>query len=148
MVQHQATVSWEMVMRRAIRAAASEQGAEIVEFALVILPLFGFVFLLFSISWMLFAQASLQYAVREGCRYAATSSLTSQAIQNTKNVVQQSSFGFLTSTELDDISITSPSSAGIITVTATKAIPIIGGSFFNANSITLSASSSDAVESP
>ena len=138
-------------MRRALRAAVDEQGTEIVEFALIILPLLSFVFLIFSISWIFFAQASLQYAVREGCRYAVTnpgSNATPIPV-----VVQQNSFGFIKPEDLGKniVTVVPSSNAGINIVTVSVnhlAIPIIGGSFFNTNSIGLSASSSDALESP
>ncbi len=59
-------------MRRAFRAAAGEQGTELVEFALVLIPLFSLVFLIMCIAWVIFAKATLQHAVREGCRFAVT----------------------------------------------------------------------------
>jgi Flp pilus assembly protein TadG len=50
-----------------------QKGAEILEFALVTIPMFGFLFLQVNIAWAVFARASLQNAVREGVRYAVTS---------------------------------------------------------------------------
>ena len=49
-----------------------QQGGELVEFSLIMIPMFGVLFLIIDLSWMLFARATLQYAVREGVRYAVT----------------------------------------------------------------------------
>jgi hypothetical protein len=54
------------------RARARQKGSEIIEFALVCLPMFGFLFVLLNIAWAVFARATLQNAVREGVRYAVT----------------------------------------------------------------------------
>jgi hypothetical protein len=50
-----------------------QKGSEILEFAFVTIPMFGFLFLQVNIAWAVFARASLQHAVREGVRYAVTS---------------------------------------------------------------------------
>lgn len=42
------------------------------EFTLIFLPMMGFTFLLLDVGWMIYRRATLQYAVREGCRYAVT----------------------------------------------------------------------------
>lgn len=69
-----------------------------IELGLVILPLFAIVFLTMDSAWAVFAKASLQYAVRQGCRYAVTSQVMSGMGQDAsiKTVVQSNSFGFLT----------------------------------------------------
>ena len=73
------------------------KGAELVEFSLVMIPLFGILFLVIDLSWMLFARATLQYAVREGVRYAVTGQTMSGMGQDAsiRSVVQQSSMGIL-----------------------------------------------------
>jgi len=72
-------------------------GAELVEFSLVMIPMFGILFLVLDLSWMLFARATLQYAVREGVRYAVTGqTMTGMGQDNSiKTVVQQNSMGIL-----------------------------------------------------
>lgn len=59
-------------MKRALQIFEREEGSDLVEFALVLIPMFMFVFAIMCASWFVFAKASLQHAVREGCRYAVT----------------------------------------------------------------------------
>jgi Flp pilus assembly protein TadG len=72
-------------------------GAELVEFSLVMIPMFGILFLTIDLAWMLFARATLQYAVREGVRYAVTGQTMSGMGQDSsiRAVVQQNSMGIL-----------------------------------------------------
>ena len=72
-------------------------GAQLVEFGLVLLPAMAFFFLIFDIAWFVFAQVSLQFAVREGTRYAVTSQTLGGLGQDAsiKSVVQGKAFGFL-----------------------------------------------------
>ncbi len=51
---------------------AHDEGSEMVEFSLVIVPMLAFVFLIMNVGWMIFAKATLQEAVREGVRYGVT----------------------------------------------------------------------------
>ena len=77
---------------------ADETGSEIVEFGLVLLPLMAFLFLIVDISWLCFAQASLQHAVQAGVRSAVTGFVpagVSGQDAYIKSVVQQGSMGFL-----------------------------------------------------
>ena len=46
---------------------------EILEFTLVFLPLLGFTCLIIDMGWAIYVRSTLQYAVRQGCRYAVTS---------------------------------------------------------------------------
>jgi Flp pilus assembly protein TadG len=80
------------------RRTCRERGAELVEFSLVAIPLFGILFLTVDLSWMLFARATLQFAVRQGVRYAVTGQTMSGMGQDAsiRTVVQQNSMGFLT----------------------------------------------------
>ncbi len=119
------------------------------EFSLVILPLFLFSFLIFSISWIFFAKASLEFAVREGCRAAITQSLTDTRRQSIQSVVQNASFGFIKNTT--DVKVDEVQNGGIDLVTVhVDQIPvsIVGGGWFTKSPIKLSASSSDALEGP
>jgi Flp pilus assembly protein TadG len=49
---------------------ARQRGQELIEFTLMLFVILGFIYMIIDISWMVFTRASLQYAVREGCRYA------------------------------------------------------------------------------
>jgi Flp pilus assembly protein TadG len=74
-----------------------EKGAELIEFSLVMIPMFGILFLVVDLAWMLFARATLQYAVREGVRYAVTGQTMTGMGQDAsiRTVVQQNSMGIL-----------------------------------------------------
>jgi len=67
----------------------------------MILPVFGFVFLLMDVAWAVRTQAILQYAVAQGVRYA----VTSQTLPNMNHrasiqtIVQQNAFGLLSATK-------------------------------------------------
>jgi hypothetical protein len=83
------------------------RGVELIEFTLVLLPMLGFLFLLLDLGWAVYRRATLQFAVREGCRYAVTNrtmALTDSngkaygMIDSVKYVVQQRAIGFLGST--------------------------------------------------
>ena len=83
---------------------------EIVEFTLVLLPLLGFTFLLLDLGWAVYKRATLQFAVREGCRYAITNRLMAMTdangksygmIDSVKYVVQAKAMGFLGSGPTD-----------------------------------------------
>ena len=80
------------------------------EFTLVFLPLIAFVLLLMDLGWGIYARATLQFAVREGCRFAITNQVLSltnsqgQAygmVDSVKTVVQQRAVGFLGSKTTD-----------------------------------------------
>ena len=86
------------------------RGVELIEFTLVLLPLIGFTFLLMDLGWAVYKRATLQYAVREGCRYAVTNrtqNLTDAngnaygLIDSVKWVVQNRAMGFLGSKPTD-----------------------------------------------
>lgn len=81
-----------------------QRGVELIEFTLVLLPLLGFIFLVMDLGWAVFKRATLQYAVREGCRYAVTNQVQNLtdvngnaygAIDSIKWVVQQRAEGLL-----------------------------------------------------
>jgi Flp pilus assembly protein TadG len=92
-----------------VRILRNEEGSNLVEFSLVILPLLAIVFLIMDSAWMIFAKASLQFAVREGVRYAVTSQTMSGMGQDAsiKTVVQKNAMGFLSgSAGTNEIAIT------------------------------------------
>jgi hypothetical protein len=77
---------------------------------LVLLPLLGFTFLLLDLGWMIYRRATLQFAVREGCRFAVTNQTVPKTdangkayglIDSVKYVVQSRSMGFLGSKPTD-----------------------------------------------
>lgn len=78
-----------------------ERGASIIEFGLIILPMFAMLLLTIDVGWVLFGWASLQEAVREGVRFAVTGQVLaghpSQA-DSIRQVIIQYSFGFVNST--------------------------------------------------
>ncbi|MGO9262312.1 MAG: TadE/TadG family type IV pilus assembly protein [Bryobacteraceae bacterium] len=83
---------------------------ELIEFTLVLLPLLGFTFLLLDLGWAIYTRATLQFAVREGCRYAVTNQVQALtdangnaygAVNSVKWVVQQRAMGFLGSKSTD-----------------------------------------------
>ncbi len=107
-------ISLIAVRMRAMRKQAGDQtGSEIVEFGLVILPLLAVMFLILDISWIFFAQATLQYAAGTGVRYAITSNVMKGPIGlplgqdvSIKSIIQQNSMGFLAGQAgLDEITI-------------------------------------------
>jgi Flp pilus assembly protein TadG len=76
-----------------------------IEFVLVLLPMLGFIGVTIDLGWAVYCRSTLQYAVREGCRYAITSQtetgLTDShgnaygQIDSIKYVTQHSAMGFL-----------------------------------------------------
>ena len=93
-----------------IRRNKKRRGVEIIEFTLVLLPMLGFVFLLLDLGWAIYKRATLQFAVREGCRFAVTNQLVDLKdasnkqygmIDSVKWTVQRRAVGFLGSTASD-----------------------------------------------
>lgn len=141
-------------------------GSALVEFTFVLLPLLGLIFLLFDISWMIFAQAALQQAVREAVRFGITGQLApgcSGLNASIRQIAQQASFGFITTANaaaVVGIQYTSPidsttplsgcaASLGgnvlqvsISGLTLAPMAPLLGG----ASPLALSANSADAME--
>jgi Flp pilus assembly protein TadG len=91
-----------------------KRGSETLEFGLVLLPMLGFVFLILDLSWAVFARATLQFAVREGCRYAITGQTSSGSESDSiKQVVQSNAMGLLGGTSgLSKIQVTLRDSSG------------------------------------
>lgn len=84
-----------------------EQGSELVEAALVIVPLLAMVFVLFDVAWSIFVKATLQSAVREGARYAMTGNTSggSGQLSSIKSVVQNYSMGLLNGSKSSTITV-------------------------------------------
>jgi len=87
-----------------------QRGVEIIEFTLTLLPLLGFTFLLLDLGWAVYKRATLQFAVREGCRFAVTNQTVPLKdgngkayglVDSVKWTVQQRAMGFLGSTATD-----------------------------------------------
>lgn len=81
-----------------IRARKRKQsGATMVEAAVIFLPFFALWFALFDFGMALFLKNTMQFAVRQGVRYAVTSQTASGMGQDAsiKSVVNTYSFGFL-----------------------------------------------------
>lgn len=82
------------MFRRSNKTA--ERGAELVEFALVLIPLLTISFVIMNVAWVFFAQATLQYAVQTGVRYAVTGQTGANGQDAAiKGVVQSNAMGFL-----------------------------------------------------
>ncbi len=75
----------------------AERGSAMIEFTLAFLPLMGFLFLTLDVAWGIFAKATLQEAAREGVRFGVTCGSSTGLDNNIRQVVQQYSFGFITS---------------------------------------------------
>ncbi len=81
---------------RTARGRGNERGSEIVEFSLTILPFFAILFLIVDASWVIFVRATLQFAVREGVRYAITGQTGPQGQDAAiTSVVQNNAMGLL-----------------------------------------------------
>lgn len=78
------------------RHRRGESGAALIEFALVLLPTLGFLFLLLTLSWVIFGWVCIQEAVREGARTAVTCTPSIGLTAAVDSVVEQYSFGFVT----------------------------------------------------
>lgn len=80
------------------------RGSSMVEFAFVLLPFLAFVFGFFSISFWMFAKASLHHATREGVRFAITAKTLPGLAHDAsiRQVVRDNSFGLLSDPALAD----------------------------------------------
>jgi len=80
-----------------------QRGNQLVEVALIFLPLCALLFGLFDFSVAIFMRATMQNAVREGVRYAVTYDTMSALCQDAsiKQVVKNSAGGFLTAAAHD-----------------------------------------------
>jgi Flp pilus assembly protein TadG len=139
-----------------------QEGSNLVEFSLVILPLLAIVFLIIDSAWVIFAKSSLQWAAREGVRYAITSQTMPGLGQDAsvKTVVQQSAFGFLAGNAgLNSISIsyydpatlaaTSSNAGGNIVLVSVSGVPVapLAPLWRDSTASLISVMSSDVMES-
>ena len=81
------------------RRLKRSKGAEVVEVALVVVPLFGLIFLLLDVSMVIFLRSTFQSAVRAGVRYGITGANDTGPCQDDsiKAIVKQNALGFLNS---------------------------------------------------
>jgi Flp pilus assembly protein TadG len=81
-------------------AGSRERGSQVVELALVLLPLCALLFLIMDIAWAFYVRATLQNAVREGVRYAITGQTITGMGQDAsiRATVQQNAMGLLSGT--------------------------------------------------
>jgi Flp pilus assembly protein TadG len=143
-----------------------DEGSEIVEFGLVLVPMLALVFLVINVGWMIFAKASLLEAVRSGVRFGVTGQVTTgQAgvTSSIRQVVQQNSSGFISAANaaskisiqyfapatLSPVAGVSRCAGGnIVQVSATGvAIAPLAAVLISPAPLTLSAASSDIMES-
>lgn len=77
-----------------------ERGSEVLEAALVLVPLLLTTFLMLDLSMVIFLRSTFQHAVREGVRYAITGANTIGPCEDDsiKAIVKQNALGFLSTT--------------------------------------------------
>jgi Flp pilus assembly protein TadG len=83
------------------RRRRSQRGAELIEVSLILIPILGFIFLIFDLSFVIFMRTTFQHSVREGVRYGVTGRSDAgggYADDAIKAVVKANSLGFLRST--------------------------------------------------
>ena len=97
------------------RRAVHERGSALVEFALVLIPLLALVLLIMDVAWVIFAQATIPEAVREGVRVGVTATASGSCTTVTctvQHVVQNYSFGFISSANLSSVQVSYYSPSG------------------------------------
>lgn len=79
------------------KTSSRRRGAEILEVAFIVVPLFAITFLLVDLSMAVCLRSTLQHAVREGVRYAITGANDTGPCQDDsiKAVVKKNAIGFL-----------------------------------------------------
>jgi Flp pilus assembly protein TadG len=80
------------------RTNRRRRGTEVMEFTLVLLPMIGFLALIVDVAWAVRARSTLQYAVREGVRFAVTGRTlpgSSGQKDSIQTVVETSAMGLL-----------------------------------------------------
>ncbi len=81
----------------------SESGAVIVEFAWVMMPTLGFMFITMTIAWVIFAWSCVQEGVREGARAAVTCTPNTGLTAAIQQTVIANSLGFVTSSNASGV---------------------------------------------
>jgi len=84
-----------------------EQGSQLVEAGLMLLPFLVLLFMTMDTAWALLVKATLQHAVREGVRYAVTgqTSGSNGQIASIEQVVLNQSLGLLTGSQAATLSV-------------------------------------------
>ena len=128
--------------------AKRRKGSELLEFSLVLLPLLAMMTVLVDTAWAIFAESTLQRAVRIGVRTGVT--LTASSLQITasgdlttavKGIVQANSFGLLNgSSGLAKVKVNyylppAPNSASAATDVSTQANGDAGGNIMKVSVI-------------
>ena len=97
--------------RRATRGRG-RRGSELLEFSLVVLPLLAMMTVLVDTAWAIFAESTLQRAVRIGVRTGVTLTASSSLITTygdlttaVKNVVKSNSFGLLNASGITKVKV-------------------------------------------
>lgn len=151
--------------RRAASRRKEERGTSVVEFGLVLIPMLALVMLIFDVAWVIFAQATIQEAVREGVRVGVTAKTSGSCATVTctvQNVVMQYSWGFITSSSSVQVTYYSPSGGTLTQVTGSGAdvggniiqvsvtgltVNVIGAIMLTQKTVTVGATASDVIES-
>src|SRR5262245_33977400 len=83
--------------RRRMSRRRRTKGAELIEFTFTFLPFMAMVIFIVNTGWAVFAQASLQQAVRLACRsgITLTGTQTNNLTASVKSIVQANAMGFL-----------------------------------------------------
>lgn len=94
--------------RAAKRRAGRERGSQLIETALILLPLLALMFLGLDAAWAVFVKATLEFAVREGVRYGITGQTSTGIgqIASIEAVVQQNALGLLSGNQAGTLSVT------------------------------------------
>ena len=135
------------------RITNDEEGSQLVEFSLILIPLFMFVFAVISIAWLILAQGCLQNGTREAVRFA----ITHQADADIKKTLQKYAFGFADESVLQTFSVqyyttnnlqtTAKDDPGnLVEISVQVKCPILVPFASIGPSVTLSADSSDVME--
>jgi Flp pilus assembly protein TadG len=146
-----------------------ERGTVHVEFALVLLPFLALVMFIVDTAWVIFAQATIQSAVREGVRVGITATAASSCSTASpptltctiQDVVHTYSFGFVAASNVQ-VTYYSTSSGTLTQVTGTGAdtggnivqvsvsnitVKSMGALLRHTSPINLAATASDVIES-
>jgi hypothetical protein len=148
--------SWTQRMNPILPAAwkrirREEDGSELVEFTLVIIPLFMFVFAVISVAWLIFAQACLQNGAREAVRFA----ITHKSVSDIEDRLRTYAFGFADGAEIHvqyfapnnlQLPTTNNDPGNLVEVSVKVACPILIPFGSISPTVTLSADSSDLME--
>ncbi len=60
---------------RSSKRRRRQRGQELIEFSLVLVPMLALIFIFMDIAWGVYIKATMEHAVRVGCRYAITNAI-------------------------------------------------------------------------